>query len=463
MQKERMNIVITGHVDHGKSTLVGRLLADTNSLPQGKLESIKESCAKNARPFEYSMLLDALEDEQRQGITIDSARIFFKSALREYVIIDAPGHIEFLRNMLSGASRAAAAVLVIDAKEGVAENSKRHGMLLSLLGIAQVIVVVNKLDMLNYDERAFCEIKDAYLRFLGTLDVNPIAVIPISAREGDNIASVSANMKWFKGQTLLETLDSLENTKDESVGNFILPLQDVYRFSNEDDERRIYAGSVVGGKAHLNDKVVFLPSFKEATIANFEVWDAPAKEEICAGEAVGISLKEDIYVKSGAVMVKKNEESFLKVAKQVRVNLIWLGHNALESHKEYLFKLGSAKVKAVLKKVERVLHISADEVDLESNPTKLTRNEAGTVILELKHPVALCAFKENQTLGRFVLVDGFDAAAGGIVLEVLEESANAEDLNSLDSLAHWDAKRIFEFEEEFFALLKKYFPHRFEE
>ncbi|MBX7489991.1 sulfate adenylyltransferase subunit 1 [Helicobacter turcicus] len=457
-QKERMHIVITGHVDHGKSTLVGRLLADTNSLPQGKLESIKESCAKNARPFEYSMLLDALEDEQKQGITIDSARIFFKSDSREYVIIDAPGHIEFLRNMLSGASRAAAAVLVIDAKEGVAENSKRHGMLLSLLGIAQVIVVVNKLDMLNYDESAFCAIRDEYLRFLKTLDVKPLAVIPISAREGDNIAKPSSKMKWFLGGTLLEALDSLKNTKDDKEGNFILPLQDVYRFSNENDERRIYAGSVVGGRARLNDKVVFLPSFKEATIAKFESWNAPNSEVIEAGEAVGISLKEDIYVKSGEVMVRKDENPLLKVARKICVNLIWLGNLPLESGREYLFKLGSVKVKAYLAGIERVLHISEDEVNVESKPIKLTKNEAGTIILELKHPVALCTFKENQNLGRFVLVDGFDAAAGGIVLEVLSETLDGQ--GEIDSaLKH--ISEIKEFEEELFALLRKYFPHRF--
>ncbi|MDE6978300.1 MAG: GTP-binding protein [Helicobacter sp.] len=203
---ERMHIVITGHVDHGKSTLVGRLLADTHSLPQGKLESVRASCAKNARPFEYSMLLDALEDEQKQGITIDSARIFFKSARREYVIIDAPGHIEFLRNMLSGASRAEAAVLVIDAKDGVAENSKRHGMLLSMLGISQVIVVINKLDLFGFAQDVFENIKNEYLDFLATLNVVPVCVIPISAREGDNVATQSPQMVWYHGGPILDKI-----------------------------------------------------------------------------------------------------------------------------------------------------------------------------------------------------------------------------------------------------------------
>lgn len=451
MAKERMHIVITGHVDHGKSTLVGRLLADTNSLPQGKLEAIKESCAKNARPFEYSMLLDALEDEQKQGITIDAARIFFQSQLREYVIIDAPGHVEFLRNMLSGASRAEAAVLVIDAKEGVAENSKRHGMLLSLLGVAQVIVVVNKLDLLGCDVNVFNALKEEYLRFLETLHIAPLAVIPISARNGDNVATRSANMPWFKGKTLLETLDALCSVKQESK-DFILPLQDVYRFSNEGDERRIYAGSVVSGSAKRGDRVVFLPSLKEATLANFEVWNAPQKEHISAGEAVGITLKEDIYVKSGAVIMLKeafDERCVVKISQTIRVNLIWLGNAPLVYNKEYLLKLGSAKVKAHLVAIERVFEISEDSIKQDIAPTQLGKNEAGSVVLGLKSPIALSVFQDEPTLGRFVLVDGYDAAAGGIVLEVLDDDKQT------------DVQRFSAFEEEFFALLKKYFPHRF--
>ena len=155
-----MDIVIVGHVDHGKSTVIGRLLADTGSLPDGKLESVRAYCEKNSRPFEYAFLLDALKDEQAQGITIDTARTFFKSAKRDYVIIDAPGHIEFLKNMVTGAARAESAVLVIDAKEGIQENSKRHGYLLSMLGIRQIVVVVNKMDLVDYSRQAFEDIRD---------------------------------------------------------------------------------------------------------------------------------------------------------------------------------------------------------------------------------------------------------------------------------------------------------------
>ncbi|RKY09038.1 MAG: adenylyl-sulfate kinase, partial [Planctomycetota bacterium] len=171
-ERQKMNIVIIGHVDHGKSTLVGRLLADTNSLPEGKLEAVKASCAQNARPFEYAFLLDALKDEQSQGITIDSARCFFHSDKREYILIDAPGHIEFLKNMISGAARAEAAVLVIDAHEGIQENSRRHGYLLSMLGIRQIVVAVNKMDLVDHSRDVFNAVRQEYTQFLSQIQVS---------------------------------------------------------------------------------------------------------------------------------------------------------------------------------------------------------------------------------------------------------------------------------------------------
>ncbi|RDU65501.1 sulfate adenylyltransferase subunit 1 [Helicobacter sp. MIT 14-3879] len=449
---DRMNIVITGHVDHGKSTLVGRLLADTNSLPQGKLDNIKLSCEKNARLFEYSMLLDALEDEQKQGITIDSARIFFKSNIREYVIIDAPGHIEFLRNMLSGASRAAAAILVIDAKDGIAENSKRHGIILSLLGISQIIVVINKLDIFDYNKEIFKDLKNKYLDFLSTLDLSPLSVVPVSARNGENIVTKSSKIPWYEGRSLLEELDSLHNEKELSSKNFMMPLQDIYRFSNNNDDRRIYAGSVASGKAKLGDKVLFLPSFKSATISNFEVWNSPNKNIIQANEAVGISLNEDIYVQNGEVIVLENEyykNKILKPASLILVNLIWLGNNPLIKGKEYLFKLGSAKVKTSLESIKRAFSIKEEEI--KEKEEAFYKNEVGSVILRLKNKVALCTFKDNQTLGRFVIVDGYDAVAGGIILNIIEE----DEQNTFKENVNKD------FEYELFSLLRKYFPHQF--
>ena len=211
-QLKKMNIVIVGHVDHGKSTVIGRLLADTNSLPKGKLEAVRELCRRTAKPFEYAFLLDALKDERSQGITIDTARCFFQTQKRKYIIIDAPGHIEFLKNMITGASRAQAALLVIDAHEGIRENSLRHGYMLAMLGIKQIAVLVNKLDLIEPSRRreVYENIKSEYERFLEKIELRPASFIPVSAAESYNISSKCPQMPWYGGPTVLEALDAFE-------------------------------------------------------------------------------------------------------------------------------------------------------------------------------------------------------------------------------------------------------------
>src|SRR5712692_8221009 len=203
---ESLNIVIVGHVDHGKSTLLGRLYADTGSLPDGKLEKVQAICRQQGKEFEYAFLFDAFLEEQEQGITIDTARTFFAWKGRHYIIIDAPGHKEFLKNMISGAARAEGALLLIDALEGVKEQSKKHGQLLSLLGVRQFAVVVNKMDLVGYRQDVFEAIEKEYRDFLKQLQVVPERFIPASAKLGDNIADSSEHMAWYQGPTVLETL-----------------------------------------------------------------------------------------------------------------------------------------------------------------------------------------------------------------------------------------------------------------
>src|SRR5713101_5732614 len=203
---EHLNIVIVGHVDHGKSTLLGRLYADTGSLPEGKLDKVRDICRRQGKEFEYAFLFDAFLEEQEQGITIDTARTFFTWEGRHYIIIDAPGHKEFLKNMVSGAARAEAALLLIDAHEGVREQSKKHGHLLSLLGVRQVAVIVNKMDLMDYDEGVYDAIEREYRDFLEQLGVSPERFVPVSAKQGDNVVELSPNMPWYRGPTVLETL-----------------------------------------------------------------------------------------------------------------------------------------------------------------------------------------------------------------------------------------------------------------
>ena len=261
---ERMNVVITGHVDHGKSTVIGRLMTDTGSLPEGKLDQVKALCQRNSKPFEYAFLLDALKDEQSQGITIDSARVFFKTAKRHYIIIDAPGHIEFLKNMVSGAARAEAAFLCIDAAEGVQENSRRHGYLLSMLGITKMCVLVNKMDLVNYDKHVYNTIVRKYSRFLRNIGLRDIPFIPVSGMAGDNIVASSQNMLWWQGHTVLTLIDSFKKERVPVDLPFRMPVQDVYKFTAMGDSRRIIAGTVTTGTFSKDDELIFYPSGKKS-------------------------------------------------------------------------------------------------------------------------------------------------------------------------------------------------------
>src|SRR6476661_2650265 len=263
-----MKIVFVGHVDHGKSTVIGRILEETGSLPEGKLEALRASCEAEGRPFEYAFVLDALAEEQQQNVTIDTTQIHFRTAKRGYVIIDAPGHEEFLKNMITGAASADAAVMVVAADEGAREQSRRHGQLLGLLGIRQVIVAVNKMDLASYAEARFREIEQEFSAFLKGLGLSARAFIPISARDGANIERKSDELAWFKGPTLLEAIDSFEEAPSSAQQPLRFPVQDVYRLGNQ----RIVAGRIESGTLRVGDQLLFSPRHKTARVATIERW-----------------------------------------------------------------------------------------------------------------------------------------------------------------------------------------------
>lgn len=416
MQKEDMSIVIVGHVDHGKSTIIGRLLADTNSLPLGKLEQVREKCRRNSKPFEYAFLLDALKDEQEQGITIDSARCFFKTEKRNYILIDAPGHIEFLKNMVTGASRAEAALLVIDANEGIKENSKRHGYLLSMLGIKQLCVLVNKMDLVDYDNSKYNSIVKEYSEFLSKINVIPSQFIPVSGFKGENILNRSENMPWYTGSTLLEALDGFVSEKSPKDKPFRMPVQGVYKFTKEGDDRRIVAGTIETGLLNVGDEVQFYPSGKKSKVKTIEDFNAEKRDSISAGYSTGFTLDEQIYVKRGDLAVISGQKE-PKVTTKIRVNLFWLGKNPLEKNKEYYLKLGTSKVIIRLEEVLKVLDASSLSSKVAE---KIERNEVAECILTLNKEIALDLSEEIANTGRFVIVDNYDIAGGGIVLEALD-------------------------------------------
>ena len=274
-----LRIVIVGHVDHGKSTLVGRLLHDTGSLPEGKFEQIQIACRNRGVPFEWAFLMDALQAERDQNVTIDVSQIWFNSPRRPYVIIDAPGHKEFLKNMITGAATADAALLLIAADEGVREQSKRHAYLLSMLGVQQVIVVVNKMDLVDYSESVFRKIEAEYRDFLKKLGVEPRTFLPVSAREWMNLVQGS-QPPWYAGPNLLEALDELSAPMLDADAPLRFAVQDVYRF----DQRRIIAGRIESGTLRVGDEIVFWPDNKTSCVASIERWNAPVATHVRAGE-----------------------------------------------------------------------------------------------------------------------------------------------------------------------------------
>jgi bifunctional enzyme CysN/CysC len=415
---QRMNIVIVGHVDHGKSTVIGRLLADTHSLPEGKLEQIRAQCELNSKPFEYAFLLDALKDEQAQGITIDAARVFFKSRLRHYLILDAPGHIEFLKNMITGAARAEAALLVIDAAEGVQENSRRHGYMVSLLGVKQLSVVVNKMDLVGWDRRVYDRIVREYGAFLEQVGIQPASFIPVSARGGDNIAERSAQLPWYEGPTVLDALDAFGSEPAPVERPFRMPVQDVYKFTKQGDDRRIVSGTIDSGTVRVGDVVVFYPSGKKSRVKSIEVFNRPVPTRAEAGWAIGFTLQEQIYITRGEMATLETEPR-PQVTTRLRVSLFWLGKEPMIKRKEYLLKRGTARVTARVEEVLRVM--DASTLDTAEQRIMIQRHDVAECVLKLDRAIACDLAEDVPSTSRFVIVDDFEIRGGGIVREALPD------------------------------------------
>ena len=411
---ETMQIVIVGHVDHGKSTLLGRLYADTGSLPDGKLEKVQAICKQQGKEFEYAFLFDAFLEEQEQGITIDTARTFFMWKGRQYIIIDAPGHKEFLKNMISGAARAEAALLLIDALEGVKEQSKKHGYLLSLLGVRQFAVVVNKMDLVGYRQDVFDGIEKEYREFLGQFKAVPSQFIPVSAKLGDNIANRSEQMSWYSGSTVLETLGAFNKEAARSEQPLRLPVQDVYKF----DARRIITGRITAGRLKVGDHLVFSPSNKRANVRTVEAFNIePQPTEGQAGQSIGVTLDEQIFVERGEIA--SHPEHLPLVSTAFRANLFWLGKRPLEKGRKYFLRVATKEVDCEVATIHRII----DTMDLaqQQGSHTISKNQVAELTLRTKVPVSFDLSASFEATGRFVLVDEYDIAGGGIITELVHD------------------------------------------
>ncbi len=404
--RDLLKIVIVGHVDHGKSTLVGRIFHDTGSLPEGKYESIKAMCERRGMPFEWAFLMDALQAERDQGITIDTSQIWFKSQKRDYVIIDAPGHKEFLKNMITGAAASDAALLVIDAAEGVQEQSRRHGYLLHLLGVRQIAVVCNKMDLVDFDQRKFRAIEREYTQYLASIGVTPTFVIPASGREGDNVLNRSTRMAWYDGPTVLDALDRFQPSGSSVDLPLRLPIQDVYKF----DDRRILAGKIESGVLRVGDTLMFSPSNKTAKVKSIEAWSATPPMEAKAGQSVGITLDDQLFVERGE-MASHVDDAPIETD-VFRAQVFWLGKDPLVVGKAYRAKLATADFPVTVQSIERVINTT----DLSRrDAAEVGRNEVAEIVIRSRRMLALDEFRDNPRTGRFVLVEGYDICGGGII------------------------------------------------
>ena len=402
----KLKLVIVGHVDHGKSTLVGRILHETGALPDGKVEAVRAMSEKRGMPFEWAFVIDSMQAERDQGITIDTTQIRFKTAAREYLLIDAPGHKQFLKNMVSGAAGADAVVLVVDAHEGVQDQTRRHAYLLRLLGIRRIMVAVNKMDLAGYREERYQEVRKEVAAYLRSIGVNAIDItfLPIAAREGANIRSRSSAMPWYEGPTLLEALDAVPQPAAASDLPLRLTVQDVYKF----DERRIIAGRIESGHLHVGDTLLFSPINATARVASIEAWNAQAPANAGVGQSVGITLDEDIFIERGHVA--SHVHSAPVVTNVFRASLFWLGRSALVPGAQYRLRRGAAETPAVVERIDRTV----DTNTLASGPgDKVEWNGVAEVTIRTRGLLALDHHADNALTGRFVLVDGHQIVGGG--------------------------------------------------
>ncbi len=430
--RAQIRIVIVGHVDHGKSTLVGRLLHETGSLPDGKLDMLKAVSARRGMPFEWSFLLDALQTERDQGITIDTTQIRFRTNARDVILIDAPGHAEFLRNMITGASQADAAVLIIDALEGVRDQTRRHGYLLHLLGIRQVAVVVNKMDRVDFSAERFNAIKDEISAHLVGLGVTPAAVIPISSRDGDGVAERTPRIDWYGGPTVVGALDSLTPARPLDELPLRLPVQAIYKF----DDRRIVAGRVESGSIGTGDEIVIMPAGKIAKVKSVESWPVtPLSARQGAGRCVGITLDRELFLERGDILAPLHAAP--RDTRRLRARIFWLHDQPLSVGATVLLRLGTRETRATVAEITNAV----DPGDLTQTKTSsIGRNTVGEIDVSLAQPLAADAYTDNPRTGRLVIEMNGRIAGGGLVLAVESGKRAAIDIVPVESALRPDER-----------------------
>ena len=420
--EEIPKIVIVGHVDHGKSSLIGRLMYELDQVPDGKYEELKKVSEKRGMDFEFAFLLDALQAERDQGITIDTTQIFFKTKKRNYVFIDAPGHKEFIKNMITGAASADIAILIVDVDEGIKAQTKKHAYILKLLGIKKVITLFNKMDKINYDENKYLQVKKQLEEYLTKINIKALNNIPISAKIGDNISTKSKKISWYDGKPLVNVLDNY-NCNDNQMENILrFPVQDIYKVS----DKRIIVGRIESGKINLGDELLVMPSNEKVKIKSFEEWPKP-KKEYNTGDCLGLTLSDEIFVDKGNIISHPNKPP--KLMNTFEANLFWLNDKKMDLSKKYQLKINTGEYTVNIRKVNKII----DTESLESTNKKIpNKNDVSEVVIHSSQLIPMDDYNVLTKTARFCLLDENEIVAGGIAS--LQNYPDQKELNSSSNI-----------------------------
>ncbi|OKL39882.1 sulfate adenylyltransferase subunit CysN [Pontibacter flavimaris] len=413
---ELLRFTTAGSVDDGKSTLIGRLLYDSKSIFEEQIEAVKNSSKKKGlEHVDLSLLTDGLKDEREQGITIDVAYRYFATPKRKFIIADTPGHIQYTRNMVTGASTANLALILIDARKGVVEQTSRHSFIASLLQIPHVIVCVNKMDLVDYSEEQFDKVVEQYKEFAAKLNVKDIRFVPISALHGDNVVNRSENMPWYQGETLLHTLETIHIGNDNNLIDCRFPVQTVIRpHNNEYHDYRGYAGRVAGGVFKIGDKVLVLPSGFSSTIKQIDTYDGPLQEAY-PPMSVTIVLDDDIDISRGDMIVRENNQP--QVSQEIDVMLCWLNVRGPVPNGKYILRHTTNEVRTMIKEV--LYKVDINTLHRIEDDKVIRMNEISRVRLRTTKPLLADSYTRNRQTGSLILVDEStnETVAAGMIID----------------------------------------------
>ena len=402
MKGELLRFTTAGSVDDGKSTLIGRLLYDSKSIFQDQLASIESTSKKKGLDeIDFSLLTDGLKDEREQGITIDVAYRYFNTPNRKFIIADTPGHIQYTRNMVTGASTANAALILIDARNGVIEQTKRHSYIASLLQIPHVLVCINKMDLVNYDKGAFEKIKEQYKDFAAKLDIQDFKFIPISALKGDNVVNRTKNMEWYNGPTLLHSLENIPVANDLNHIDFRFPVQTVLRpHTDEYHDYRGYAGRISSGILRIGDQVTALPSQMQSRIKKIHCGDKDLKEAY-APQSISIELEDDIDISRGDMIVKTTNQP--QNSQEIDAMICWMGENPMQLNGKYSIQHTTRSGRAIIKEIVYVVDLN--ELKRIEGKTSMEKNGIGRIKIKTTTPLFFDSYRTNRNTGSFILID----------------------------------------------------------